>query len=78
MAVTIDDDDQPGIHVDPATAELTEGDDVELSIKLNTLPAGTVTVTLTVPSGVSASDTTVTFTSGNWFDGPDRDGDGRA
>ena len=66
VAVTIDDDDQPGIHVDPATAELTEGDDVELSIKLNTLPAGTVTVTLTVPSGLSASDTTVTFTSGNW------------
>ena len=50
VAVTIVDDDQPGIHVDPAMAEVTEGDDVELSIKLNTLPTGDVTVTLTVLS----------------------------
>ena len=66
VAVTIVDDDQPGIHVDPAMAEVTEGDDVELSIKLNTLPTGDVTVTLTVPSGLSASDTTLTFTTGDW------------
>ena len=66
VAVTIDDDDQPGIHLDPATAAVTEGDDVELSIKLNTLPTGDVTVTLTVPLGLSASDTTLTFTTGDW------------
>ena len=66
VTVTVTDNDQPGIHVDPAMAEVTEGRTANLDVKLNALPTGNVTVTLTVPSGVSASDTTLTFTTGNW------------
>ena len=68
VAVTIDDDDVPGIQVaaDPATAMVEEGQTIDLDVKLNTQPTGNVTVTLTVPSELSASASTLTFTTGNW------------
>ena len=67
VAVTIDDDDVPGIHVDPAMAQLTEGDEIELRVKLDARPiGGNVTVTLAVPSELSANPSSLTFTSGNW------------
>ena len=68
VAVTIDDDDVPGIQVaaDPATAMVEEGQTIDLDVKLNTQPTGNVTVTLTVPSELSASSSTLTFTTGNW------------
>ena len=68
VAVTIDDDDVPGIQVaaDPATAMVEEGQTIDLDVKLNTQPTGNVAVTLTVPSELSASSSTLTFTTGNW------------
>ena len=67
VAVTIDDDDVPGIHVDPAMAQLTEGDEIDLRVKLDARPiGGNVTVTLAVPSELSANPSSLTFTTGNW------------
>ena len=39
---------------------------INLDVKLNTQPTGNVTVTLAVPSELSASSSTLTFTTGNW------------
>ena len=68
VAVTIDDDDVPGIQVaaDPATAMVEEGQTIDLDVKLNTQPTGNVAVTLTVPPELSADSSTLTFTTGNW------------
>ena len=65
-AVTIDDDDEPGIVV-AGLEEVTEGGDVQLSVTLNALPTGgNVTVTVTAPSGVGVVPATLTFTTGDW------------
>ena len=69
VAVTIDDDDEPGIVV-AGLDEVTEGGDVQLSVTLNTLPTGNVTVTLTVPAELTAElsmgSLPLTFTTGDW------------
>ena len=78
VAVTIDDDDEPGIVV-AGLEEVTEGGDVELSVTLNTLPTGNVTVTLTVPAELTAEllDGLVAahLHHRQLVDGPDGDGD---
>ena len=58
VTVTIVEDDAPGIHVeadaDPAT--VAEGGEIDLRVKLDAQPSGgNVTVTLAVPSELSAN-----------------------
>ena len=77
VTVTADDDDTQGVNVVPTALTITEGNDAEYTISLDTLPvdtngvASTVTVTLTNPSNtdISGSPTTVTLNSGNWQSG---------
>ena len=75
VAVTVIDDDIPGIHVvpapDPAPDPVTvdEGMTLALSVSLNTQPSGPVTVTLTPTpdnSELSFSPATLTFGTGDW------------
>ena len=69
VTVTIVEDDAPGIDVeadaDPAT--VAEGGEIDLRVKLDAQPSGgNVTVTLAVPSELSANPSTLTFTTGDW------------
>ena len=73
VAVTVIDDDIPGIHVvpdpDPAPDPVTvlEGGTLALLVKLTALPAGTVTVTLTPDnSELTLDPATLTFGTGDW------------
>ena len=66
--VTVLDDDQRGIVVQPQTLTITEGDNDTYTVVLSSQPTGTVTVTPSVSgnSDVSVSAESLTFTSGNW------------
>ena len=65
--VTITDDDTRGVTVSPTSLEIEEHDDGYYSVRLNSEPTGTVTVT---PSAHGDTDVTVsgvlTFTTENW------------
>jgi len=66
--ITVSDNDTPGITINPTSGSLTEGGNTPYEVRLNTLPAGDVTVTL---STISSETTFVpviplTFTTANW------------
>ena len=70
VAVTVDDDDTVGIDVSTASLRVDEGDasGESYTVKLASLPSGSVTVTVTghADSDVSVSATALTFTTANW------------
>ena len=66
--VTVLDNDQRGIVVQPRTLTITEGGNDTYTVVLSSQPTGTVTVSPSVSgnSDVSVSAQVLTFTSGNW------------
>ncbi len=67
LAVTVDDDDDDGLTLSASELTVAEGGSGTYTVKLDTLPSGSVTVTVSGASGeVSASPTKLTFTTVNW------------
>ena len=72
VGITVNDNDSPGLLVDPGTLNITEGDNGNFSIRLATQPSENVTVTVAQPSntditvdtdsGANGNQTTLTFT----------------
>ena len=60
LAVTVTDDDTPGLVFSPTSLDVNEGDDASYTVKLATQPTGTVTVAI---SGQSGTDLTLDATS---------------
>ena len=67
VIVTVDDDDTAGVTVSPTTLPMHEGRSGQYTVKLDTEPSGTVTITPTTGDSravmVSAA---LTFTTANW------------
>ena len=76
VTVTITENDVVGVTISPTTLTVTEGDatGVDYTVKLNSKPAGDVTVAisghagtdLTVTSAGLSNDNKLTFTTANW------------
>ena len=66
VSVTVRDNDTVGVTVKPRQLEIPQGSSRTYTVVLNTKPTGDVTVTVTAPSGVTASPSPLTFTSDNW------------
>ena len=67
--VSITDNDVAGVTVNPTTVTVAEGETATYQVKLNTLPAGTVTVTINDPTDntdVTADTVSLSFDSANW------------
>ena len=67
--VSITDNDVAGVTVNPTTVTVAEGGTATYQVKLNTLPAGTVTVTINDPTDntvVTADTPSLSFDSTNW------------
>ena len=70
LAVTVTDNDTPGLIVSPTSLDVDEGDDASYTVRLATEPTGTVTVTITVPAGtdLTLDATSLEFTTSTWED----------
>ena len=75
VAVTVDDNDAPGLVLDPASLTVAEGASATYTVALATRPTGNVTVTVAGASGEVTFDTdstapgdqsTLTFTAATW------------
>ncbi len=75
VAVTVTDNDAPGLVLDPASLTVAEGASATYTVALATEPTGNVTVTVAGASGEVTFDTdatangdqsTLTFTTGTW------------
>ena len=68
--VSITDDDERGVPVEPTTLNIPEGEDRTYAVVLTSQPTETVTVTVNVPSGrtgdVTVTGSPLTFTTGNY------------
>ena len=62
------DDDTPGVRVSRTTLTVSEGRSATYTVKLNTLPTGSVTVAVTASgdSDLTAAPTSLTFTTTDW------------
>ncbi len=67
LTVTVDDDDNDGLTLSASELTVTEGGSGTYTVKLDTLPSGNVTVTVSGASGeVSAAPASLTFSTANW------------
>ena len=68
LTLTIEDDDTPGVTAAPETLTVTEGDSGAYTVKLDSLPAGTVTVTPASgdTGAVTFSPASLTFLPANY------------
>ena len=67
--VTLEDDDQPGLVLDPARQDITEGQEVTYEVSLAFEPTEPVTVSMTTDlsgTDLSISQTLLAFTTENW------------
>ena len=66
--VTLADDDERGVTVQPTSLDIDEGASGEYTMALVSQPTASVTVSVTVPSGtdVSVDNTSLTFTTTTW------------
>ena len=70
LAVTVTDDDTPGLVFSPTSLAVNEGADASYTVKLATEPTSTVTVTITGHSGtdLTLDDASLEFTTSTWDD----------
>ncbi len=81
VAVTVMDDDTPGLILTPAALTLAEGASASYTVALATEPTGNVTVSIAGTGDVTVDRSTLSFTSRNWntaqavtaFAAPDED-----
>ncbi len=68
LAVTVSDDDTPGLIFSPTSLGVAEGDDASYTVKLATQPTGTVTVAISGQSGTDLmlDTTSLEFTTSTW------------
>ena len=66
LQLTVNDNDEAGITVQPTTLTVDEGGTDSYSVALTSQPAASVTVTATPGTGITMTDTTLTFTSTDW------------
>ena len=70
VTVTVKDNDDKGVSIDPTTLNIDEGNSTggSYSMVLTGRPSASVTVTVTVPPGtdVAVSPASLTFTASNW------------
>ena len=67
LAVTVPDNDIPGLTLTPASLTLDEGTTTPYTAVLDTLPTADVTVAITSDNpDVTPAPTTLTFTTANW------------
>ncbi len=70
LAVTVTDNDTAGLVLSPTSLTVDEGDDASYTVRLATLPTGTVTVAIAGHSGtdLTLDATSLTFTTSTWDD----------
>ncbi len=70
LAVTVTDDDTPGLVFSPTSLAVNEGADASYTVKLATEPTSTVTVTISGQSGtdLTLDDASLEFTTSTWDD----------
>ncbi len=67
VAVSVTEDDTPGVTISAASLMLEEGSSGEYTVVLETEPSGAVTVTVSGASGdVTAAPSSLTFTAADW------------
>ena len=67
VAVTVPDNDAPGVRVSPTSLTITEGGNSTYTVELNTQPSGEVTVAISSNNtDVTASSSSLTFTATSW------------
>ena len=67
VAVTVTDNDTPGVTVTPMSLTVTEGATGRYTVRLNTLPTGNVLVAISSNNtDVTVSSSTLTFTTTSW------------
>lgn len=67
MSVTVDDKDTDGLTISPTTRTIAEGGTESYTVRLNTVPAGNVTVTLTASSGSGVTvPASIMFDTTDW------------
>ena len=67
VAVTVTDDDTPGVTVSPASLTVGEGGTGRYTVRLDTQPTGEVTVAISSDNtDATASPSSLTFTATNW------------
>ena len=69
LAVTVTDNDMPGVTVTPTSLTVAEGGSGTYTVVLDTQPSGDVTVTIVDPTDnadVTAEPAALTFTTANW------------
>ena len=80
VAVTVTDNDTPGVTLSKDSLTVDEGSTGTYTVKLDTEPTGNVTVTINDPTDntdVTTDPATLTFTPQNWQDFADRHGYGQ-
>ena len=70
LAVTVTDNDTPGLVLSPTSLTVAEGDDASYTVRLATEPTNTVTVAISGQSGtdLTLDDASLTFTTSTWND----------
>ncbi len=66
LAVTVEDDDTPGLVLTPAALTVTEGASATYTVALATEPTGNVTVSIAGTGDVTVDRSTLTFHANNW------------
>ena len=68
VAVTVTDDEAPGLTFSTGALDVAEGDDASYTVRLATQPTATVTVAITGTSGtdLTLDRTSLTFTTATW------------
>ena len=67
VTVTVTDNDTPGVRISTTTLGIDEGSQDTYTVRLNTQPAGNVTITVGgTNDAVSVTGSPLTFTTGNW------------
>ena len=66
LAVTVDDDERPGIRLTPTTLTVNEGSTADYTVELRAQPTADVTVDITGGGDVSVNPSSLTFTATTW------------
>ena len=66
LAVTVTDDEVPGVTLTPTTLTVAEGDTADYTVELDVPPTADVTINITGGGDVSVKPAMLTFTSATW------------